>query len=81
MCITMVQNSKIAQFKNFAPKAVRLSLQGTWEKNFSSHFKCYNLTIHALNFCKTFCHVLLVVWGKILQLKVQKSKKKFIWAS
>jgi hypothetical protein len=25
------------------------------EKNFSFYFKCYNLTIREVNFCKTFC--------------------------
>jgi hypothetical protein len=28
---------------------------GTREKSFSFHFKRYNLTIHAVNFCETFC--------------------------
>jgi hypothetical protein len=31
-----------------------LSLPGIVEKNFSSHFKRYNLTICAVNFCETF---------------------------
>jgi hypothetical protein len=32
-----------------------LSLLGTGKKNFSFHFKRYNLTIRAVNFCETFC--------------------------
>jgi hypothetical protein len=32
-----------------------LSLSGTSKKNFSFHFKCYNLTIRAVNFFETFC--------------------------
>jgi hypothetical protein len=32
-----------------------LSLPGTSKTNFSFHFKCYNLTIHAVNFFETFC--------------------------
>jgi hypothetical protein len=32
-----------------------LSLLGTSKKNFSFHFKHYNLTIHAVNFFETFC--------------------------
>jgi hypothetical protein len=31
-----------------------LSLLGTVEKNFSSHFKRYNLTIRVVNFCEIF---------------------------
>jgi hypothetical protein len=31
-----------------------LFLPGTVEKNFSSHFKHYNLTICTVNFCETF---------------------------
>jgi hypothetical protein len=38
-----------------------LSLLGTSKKNFSFHFKCYNLTIRAVNFFETFAHVLLLV--------------------
>jgi hypothetical protein len=32
-----------------------LSLLGTSKKNFSFHFKCYNLTIRAVQFFETFC--------------------------
>jgi hypothetical protein len=32
-----------------------LSLPGTSKKNFSFHFKRYNLTIHAVNFFEIFC--------------------------
>jgi hypothetical protein len=32
-----------------------LSLPGTIEKNFALHFKCYNLTIRAVNFFEAFC--------------------------
>jgi hypothetical protein len=32
-----------------------LSLPGTSKKNFSFHFKHYNLTIRAVNFFETFC--------------------------
>jgi hypothetical protein len=32
-----------------------LSLPGTSKKNFSFHFKCYNLTIRAVNFFESFC--------------------------
>jgi hypothetical protein len=37
-----------------------LSLPGTVEKNFSFHFKCYNLTIRAVKCRKTFCTCSLV---------------------
>jgi hypothetical protein len=33
----------------------QLSLPGTVEKNFSFHFKCYNLTIRAVKCRETFC--------------------------
>jgi hypothetical protein len=32
-----------------------MSLLGTKEKNFSFHFRCYNLTICAANFFEAFC--------------------------
>jgi hypothetical protein len=31
-----------------------MSLPSTVEKNFSFHFKCYNLTIRVVNFFETF---------------------------
>jgi hypothetical protein len=32
-----------------------MSLPNTVEKNFSFHFKCYNLTIRAVSCWETFC--------------------------
>jgi hypothetical protein len=40
-------------------------------KNFSFHFKHYNLSIHVVNFCKTFCTCSLSSQDKILWLKMQ----------
>jgi hypothetical protein len=42
--------------QNFCTKGGQtlLSLLGTMEKNFSSHFKRYNLIFCAVNSCKTF---------------------------
>jgi hypothetical protein len=59
-----------------------LSLPGTREKAFSFHFKRYNFTIRAVNFCKTFCNCSLsslgrdpivksaIKWKKILELEM-----------
>ena len=49
---------------------ILLSLLGTREKNFSFHFKRYNLTIYVVNFLKFFAHVLLVVQD--LTVKINK---------
>jgi hypothetical protein len=42
--------------QNFCDKGGQslMSLQGIVEKNFSFHLRHYNLTIRAVNFCKTF---------------------------
>jgi hypothetical protein len=64
--------------KNFAPRAVKglLSLPGTVEKNFSSHFKRYNLTIRAVNFCETFWTCSCSSLGQDLTVKSEKKMEK-----
>jgi hypothetical protein len=52
-----------------------LSLPGTMEKKFSFNFKCYNLTIRAVNFCETFCTCSLSILG---QDPMVESAKKFL---
>jgi hypothetical protein len=56
MCIMMVQKPQSCVIENFCTMGGQslLPLPGTVEKNFSSHFKRYNLTIRAVNFCKMF---------------------------
>ena len=59
-----------------------LSLLGTRKKNFSFHFKRYNLTICAVNFFETFCTCSPSSLGQDLMVKIAKiNLKKFIWAS
>jgi hypothetical protein len=58
-----------------------LSLPGTWEKTFSFQFKHYNLTIHVVNFCKTFCTYSPSILGQDPMVKSLKKFKKTIWAS
>jgi hypothetical protein len=53
-----------------------LSLPGTVEKNFSSHFKHYNLTIRAVNFCETFWTCSCSSLGQDLTVKSAKKWKK-----
>jgi hypothetical protein len=55
-----------------------LSLAGIVEKNFSFHFKHYNLTIHAVNFFETFCTCFSSSLGKNLTFKNSKNKIKEI---
>jgi hypothetical protein len=43
-------------------------------KNFSSHFKSYNFTIHAVNFFETFCTCFPSSLGQDPTLKAQESK-------
>jgi hypothetical protein len=49
-----------------------LSLLGTVEKNFSFHFKRYNLTIRAVNFCETFWTYSYSSLGQDLTVKSAK---------
>jgi hypothetical protein len=46
------------------------------EKNFSSRFKRYNLTIHAVNFCETFWTCSCSSLGQDLTVKSAKKWKK-----
>jgi hypothetical protein len=55
-----------------------LSLLGTVKKNFSFHFKRYNLTIRVVKCRETFC---TCSPSSLVQLKVKKSEFFFIWAS
>jgi hypothetical protein len=56
MCIMMVQNPKIAKLKFFASKVVKSTIPACIRrKNFSFHFKRFNLAIHVVNFFETFC--------------------------
>ena len=69
--------------QNFCTKGSQtlLSLLGTREKNFFFHFKRYNLTIHVVNFCKTFCTCSPSSLGQDPTIESAKSEKKFICAS
>jgi hypothetical protein len=49
-----------------------LSLLGTREKNFSFHFKRYNLTIRAVNVSETFCTCSPSSLGQDLTVKSAK---------
>jgi hypothetical protein len=62
----------------FAPRAVKglLSLPGRVEKNFSSHFKRYNLKFRAVNFCETFWTCSCSSLGQDLKVKSEKKWKK-----
>jgi hypothetical protein len=52
------------------------------EKNFSFHFKCYNLTIHAINFFESFCIYSPSSLGLDLMVKIAKQRKtKIVYAS
>jgi hypothetical protein len=51
------------------------------EKNFSSHFKRYNLTIRAVNFCETFWTCSCSSLGQDLTVKSAKKWKKISWTS
>jgi hypothetical protein len=70
MCITMVQNSQVCVVQNFCIKGGQtlLSLPGTREKKHFFHFKRYNLTIRAVNFCETFCTSSLSSLGQDLMV-------------
>jgi hypothetical protein len=58
-----------------------LSLPGTVEKNFSLNFKCYHLTILAVNFCETFWTCYCSSLGQDLMVRSAKNEKKFSRAS
>jgi hypothetical protein len=60
--------------ENFCAKGGQslLSLPGTREKNFSFHFKRYNLTIHLVNFFETFCTCSPSSLGQDLTVKIAK---------
>ena len=55
-----------------------MSLPGTIEKNYSFHFKCYNLTIHAVKCRKTFCTCFPSSLMQDPTVKSGKKWKKFI---
>jgi hypothetical protein len=58
-----------------------LVLSATREKNFSFHFKHYNLTIYVVNFCKTFCTCSPSSLGQDPTVESAKKLKKLICAS
>jgi hypothetical protein len=58
-----------------------LSLSGTVEKDFSFHFKHYNLTIRAVKCRKTFCTCSPSSLVQDLAVESEKKWKNFIWAS
>jgi hypothetical protein len=74
----MVQNLKICvvEKKLHHRRSSLLSLPVTVEKNFSSHFKRYNLTIRAVNFCETFWTCSCSSLGQDLTIKSAKNEKK-----
>jgi hypothetical protein len=53
---------------------------GHKEKNFSFHFKRYNLTIRAVNFFETFCTCSPSSLGQDLMVKIAKRIYFFVWA-
>jgi hypothetical protein len=55
-----------------------LSLPGTVEKNFSSLFKRYNLTIRVVNFCETFWTCSCSSLGQDLMVKCEKKWKNSV---
>jgi hypothetical protein len=59
-----------------------MSLPDKGEKNFSLHFKCYNLTIRAVEVFETFCTCSPSSLGQDLTINsAKKIIKKSIWAS
>jgi hypothetical protein len=46
------------------------------EKNFSFHFKRYNLTIRAVNFCEIFWTCSCSILGQDLTIKSEKIKNQ-----
>jgi hypothetical protein len=58
-----------------------LSLLGTVEKNFSFHFKRYNLTIREVNFFETFCTCSPSSLGQDPIVKIPKKDIFFFFAS
>jgi hypothetical protein len=61
-------------FENFCTMGGQglLSLSGTSKKNFSFHFKHYDLTVHVVNFFETFCTCSLSSLGQDLLVKILK---------
>jgi hypothetical protein len=58
-----------------------MSLPGTSKKNFSFHFKRYNLTIRAVNFLETFCTCCPSSLGQDPTTKIPKNDLFFVVAS
>jgi hypothetical protein len=56
-----------------------LSLPGTSKKNFSFHFKCYNLTIRVVNFFETFCTCSPSSLGQDSTVKIAKKDLFFLF--
>jgi hypothetical protein len=69
------QNCVVEKFRTMGSQNL-LFLLGTVEKNFSFHFKRYNLTIRAVKCCETFCTCSLS--SLVQDPTVQKSEKNFI---
>jgi hypothetical protein len=57
-----------------------LSLLGTSKKNFSFHFKRYNLTIHMVNFFEIFCTCSPSSLVQDPTVKIPKIEKKSVFA-
>jgi hypothetical protein len=66
----MVQKLKV-EVQKICPKGGQtlLSLSGMREKNFSFHFKRYNLTIRVVTFFETFCTCSFSSLGQNLMVK------------
>jgi hypothetical protein len=58
-----------------------LSLLGTSKKDFSFHFKRYNLTIRVVNFFEIFCTCLPNSLRQELIVKIPKKEIFFVFAS
>jgi hypothetical protein len=64
-----LQNCVVRKFCTNSGQSL-LSMLGTRERNFSFHFKRYNLTIRAINFFETFCTCSPSSLGQDLVVKI-----------
>jgi hypothetical protein len=72
------QNCIVQNFCTIGGQSV-LSQLGTVEKNFSFHFKRYNLTIRAVNFFETFCTCFLSSLVQDPTVKIPKIDYYFLF--
>jgi hypothetical protein len=78
MCIEMVQKLKGVQFKILHQRRSKSTLPvGQRVKKLFFPLQCYNLTIRAVKFCKTFCTCSSSSIGQDPTVESIKSEKKF----